>query len=65
MAHGCEEHTERLLADRGAKGLVVVDAGDLGVAAAHVARLELLDQLVGLEIDREDPLSSDGLAPGR
>ncbi len=43
VARGCDEHAERVLAERGAEGLVVVDAGDLGVAVAHVARLKLLD----------------------
>ena len=42
VVRGCKEHAEQLLAERGAEGLVVVDAGDLGVAAAHIARLELL-----------------------
>lgn len=64
-ARGDAEHAQRLLAKGGADSLLVVNAGDLVVAATDIARLECLDRLVRLELDQEDPLALDGLAPGR
>ena len=61
--HAAVQNTRRnsCLAKGGAEGFLIVDAGDLAVAATNVARLELIDRLVRLELDREDPLALDGL----
>ena len=60
-----EDDADRGLLDHRTENLVIVDAGLLGEATYHLARLAAGKRAVGVELVAEDPLAVTMLALGR